>query len=122
MEIYVVQPGDNIDQIAQNYGIDVEQLIYDNQIIPPYRLAVGQALFINTGETEILREAAFNGYAYTFISPYVLEQTLPSLSALSIFSYGFTKDGNLVYPSLDDEWMIERAVAQECSRYLHLHR
>lgn len=112
MEIYVVQPGDNVDKIANDYGISVEQLIYDNQIIQPYRLAVGQALFINTGEAEILREAVFNGYAYTFISPYVLDQTLPSLSALSIFSYGFTGEGDLVYPSLDDEWMIERALAQ----------
>lgn len=120
MEIYVVQPGDNVDQIALNYGMPVQQLIYDNQLIYPYRLAIGQALFIKTGERNVLRTATFNGYAYPFISPYVLEQTLPSLSALSIFSYGFTTGGDLVYPLLDDEWMIGRAVANDVQPILTL--
>lgn len=120
MEIYVVQPGDDVDRIAGFYGVPVEQLIYDNQMIPPYKLAIGQALFINAGNSQILREAFFNGYAYPFISPYVLDQTLPALSALSIFSYGFTKEGNLVYPVLDDEWMIAKAVAQGVQSILTL--
>lgn len=120
MDIYVVQPGDNIDLIAGYYGFPVEQIIYDNQLVYPYRLAVGQALLINNGVEGERREAFFNGYAYPFISPYVLEQTLPYLSGLCIFSYGFTKEGNLVYPQLDDEWMIDMALKYGVSPILTL--
>lgn len=120
MEIYVVRPGDNIDLIAGYFGFSAEQIIYDNQLIYPYRLAVGQSLLINTGMETERRDAFFSGYAYPFISPYVLDQTLPYLSGLSIFSYGFTTEGNLVYPQLDDEWMIERALLQNVKPILTL--
>jgi len=43
MEIYVVKAGDNVDAIAASYGISVEQLTYNNQLIYPYELAIGQA-------------------------------------------------------------------------------
>lgn len=46
MEIYVVQKGDNINSIAEKYGITVERLIQDNGIVFPYNLIVGSALVI----------------------------------------------------------------------------
>ena len=48
MEIYVVKSGDNVDSIAGAYGVSVESIIYDNQLVYPYPLAVGQALLIDT--------------------------------------------------------------------------
>lgn len=127
MQIYVVQKGDNVDRIAAAFGIPVERLIYDNQIDPPYRLAVGQALLIRsdeeaTGEvTETvgsIGSSGFrppletNGYAYPFIQEEVLEETLPFLTDLSVFSYGYTVDGTLVPPATDPVWMIEAASAK----------
>lgn len=47
MDIYVVRAGDTIDSIAQKLETDPEQLIYDNQLVYPYELAVGQALFVS---------------------------------------------------------------------------
>ena len=44
MEIYVVKSGDSVDSIAQASGENVEQIIYDNQLLYPYELAIGQAL------------------------------------------------------------------------------
>lgn len=112
MDIYIVQPQDTIDRIADAYGIPVSTIISDNQLIPPYALAVGQALFLDT-ETELPpaadRPFISFGYAYTNISPWVLEQTLPFLNDLYIFSYGFTAQGDLVLPPLDDLWMINTA-------------
>ena len=52
MEIYVVAPGDTVNAIANLYGVAAGTVIYDNQLIPPYQLAVGQALLINTGARE----------------------------------------------------------------------
>lgn len=110
MQIYVVQPGDNIDLIGYFFKIPVETIIYDNQLTYPYRLAVGQALLIRTNsEAEPVRSVSVNGYAYPFIDSAVLEETLLYLSFLSVFSYGFTTEGSLLAPNLDDSWMIERA-------------
>ena len=112
MEIYVVRPGDSVDSIAQTLDANVEQIIYDNQLTYPYELAVGQALLVSGYVKEPDRTAAVSGYAYPFISPWVLEQTLPYLTELRVFSYGFTMEGELLPPSYgeDDEWMIAQAV------------
>lgn len=108
-EIYVVQPGDTIDAIAKRFSVDVNQIIIDNQLVFPYALAVGQALFIDIGIRMPIRSLRVSGYAYPFISPWVLEQTLPYLSELPIFSYGFTSEGGLIPPRLSEEWMISLA-------------
>lgn len=110
MEIYVVKPGDTVDMIAAGLGANPEQIIYDNQLIYPYELAVGQALFIGDNTRNPSKGIGVSGYAYPFISPWVLEQTLPYLSELPIFSYGFTAEGELLPPTYgDDSWMIAMA-------------
>lgn len=108
--IYVVKPGDIVDQIALNNNIAVESIIYDNQIPFPYRLAVGQSLFLAVNGQETAKRGLFvNGYAYPFISEWVLNQTLPYLTDLSVFSYGFTREGQLIPPLWEDQWMITAA-------------
>lgn len=106
-----------MDSIAASYGVSVEALIYANQIPYPYGLAIGQAILIpggaEEGEGGALQEnrqtVVTNGYAYPFISNWVLEQTLPYLTELSVFSYGFTVEGYLVPPLWDDEPLIWKA-------------
>lgn len=122
MEIYIVKVGDTVDAIAAAYGIDVSSIIYDNQLVYPYQLAVGQALLIQVGQIdrEGMQAIRSNGYAYPFISSWVLENTLPFLTELSIFSYGFTPEGELVPPLLDDVWMIETANRYETLSILTL--
>ena len=125
MAIYVVQSGDSIDTIANRFFVDVSEIIYDNQLIYPYELALGQALFIGENsaqgeqnqsteqqageDSNERRSLRVNGYAYPFISEWVLEQTLPYLTELSIFSYGFSNEGYLVSPAIPENWMIELA-------------
>ena len=112
MEIYVVKKGDNVDDIADLFGVSVESVIYDNQLVYPYNLAVGQALLIDNGGVRANRRNAYiRGFAYPFISKYVLDETLPSLSELAVFSYGFTEEGDLLAPQLDDTFMIEKALS-----------
>lgn len=112
MLIYIVKSGDNIDSIASRFGVPADRVIYVNQLEYPYRLVVGQALLI-TFETIISgRNVISNGFAYPFISPWVLGQTLPFLDELSVFSYGFTTEGELVLPALPTEWMINDALSE----------
>lgn len=98
MQIYVVKEGDNVDRIAASLGIPVDALIYDNQIEYPYRLAVGQALFIGDYSGKYTGDGSYqmrenrertsriplyvSGYAYPYIQDEVLEATLPGLTAI----------------------------------------
>lgn len=113
MEIYVVKSGDTVDSIAESYGVAVSSVIYNNQLSYPYPLAVGQALLIPAGEPSAPSYPAWvNGYAYPFIQQDVLSETLPYLSSLSVFSYGFTTDGELIAPRQDDSFMINAALME----------
>ncbi len=111
MTIYIVQPQDTVDSIAAAFGVTAESVIYINQIPYPYRLAVGQALLLQSGAPLVpeRRSAYIGGYAYPFISRFVLNETLPYLSYLYVFSYGFTTEGELIPPALDDAFMLEAA-------------
>ena len=109
MSIYVVSPGDTVDMIANQNALDVNQIILDNQLVYPYELAVGQALYLQEGRRDATRSIAVNGYAYPFISQWVLEQTLPFLSELPIFSYGFTYSGELIAPYVNEDRLIQAA-------------
>lgn len=111
MEIYVVKSGDTVDSIAESRGIPVSSVIYNNQLVYPYPLAVGQALLLSSGESSVPWYPAWvNGYAYPFIQQDVLSETLPFLSSLSVFSYGFTAEGDMIPPTLDDSFMISAAL------------
>ena len=110
MEIHVVKQGDTVDTIAAFYGVSPASVIYDNQLAYPYALAVGQALLISTSPVSEPTFSAYSGgYAYPFIEEMVLQETLPFLSYLFIFSYGFPTEGELVPPTLDDQFMIQWA-------------
>lgn len=111
MDIYVVKYGDSIERIANELGVDAETLIYDNQLVYPYELAVGQALLVNRYTRNASGSISTGGYAYPFINSWVLEQTLPFLSELYVFSYGFTAQGELLPPAYgEDDWMIAEAL------------
>ncbi|MDO4292743.1 MAG: glycosyl hydrolase family 18 protein [Eubacteriales bacterium] len=121
MEIYTVRPGDNVDRIAARFGVPVEALLYDNQLSRPYPLAVGQALLIPSGTPDPLRpKIVAGGYAYPYIRREVLEETLPWLSDLYVFSYRFSEQGDLLPPEADDRFMTELALQQNVRPILTL--
>ncbi|MGN0330482.1 MAG: glycosyl hydrolase family 18 protein [Kineothrix sp.] len=121
MTIYTVQPGDSVDSIASSYGISTDSIIYNNQLSYPYRLAVGQALLLSAGDSpEERRIISTGGYAYPFIRRFTLTETLPYLNDLFVFSYGFSAEGELLPPQVDDTWMISLAKEQNTAPILTL--
>lgn len=121
MSIYIVAPGDTVDSIAASENVSVSSLIYDNQLVYPYALAVGQSLFISNAPVPSGKPSTqVGGYAYTYISPWVLSETLPFLTELFVFSYGFTPQGDLIYPPFDDSRMITEAWANNTRPILTL--
>lgn len=119
MQIYVVRAGDTIDEIALRQDVPVEAVIYNNQLEYPYALVVGQALLLpgtaDAGQQDNAEEipkrlVEVNGYAYPFIRSEILEQTLPYLTEVSVFSYGFTEEGELIEPEISDALLLETAI------------
>lgn len=112
MEIYVVKQGDTIDTIANEFQVQASEIAFINQISYPYPLVIGQALLIPVQDDlqQNKRSVTVNGYAYPYINSKVLQTTLPYLTVLSVFSYGFTTEGELIPPRLDDTEMINAAL------------
>ena len=121
MTIHIVASGDTVNSIAAAYQIPADTIIYNNQLIYPYILVVGQALLLSTpSELQPYRFVVTNGYAYPFINDWVLTQTLPYLSRLSVFSYGFSTEGEIIPPTLDDSFMIQAALEYSSAPFLTL--
>lgn len=104
-KIHVVKENETLYTIARDYQVDVLTLVRNN----PFVL---QQPTLNTGDTIIIqyegtksRAVTTNGYVYPFVRFEVLEQTLPYLTTLCIFSYGFTVGGDLI--PIEDEEIIE---------------
>lgn len=105
--VHTVLQGETLYSIAREYGVTVSELYRNNpSLMGRNRVSVGQTLVIRY-EGEGKRKIAVNGYAYPFILENTLLQTLPYLSYLTPFSYGFTSEGDLVIPS--DDGLIEGA-------------
>lgn len=116
--VHVVAAGETLTSIAARYGTTVRQLWRNNWALGGGEaLAAGQLLVVSYFD-EKLGEGVFNGYAYPFISPELLAEQLPYLSAMAPFTYGITAEGGLL--PLDDEAMLEAARARGTRPVMHL--
>lgn len=95
-EVYTVKEGDTLASIAEEYGITQNQLLRNNPILKgKSEIYPGQTLIIEYN-TSKKRSIAVNGYIYPFVDREVLVRTLPYLTYLTLFTYGFTPSGELV--------------------------
>ncbi|MCI9461746.1 MAG: LysM peptidoglycan-binding domain-containing protein [Oscillibacter sp.] len=116
--VHVAAAGETLTSIAAQYGTTVRQLWRNNWALGGQEaLAAGQLLVVSYfGEK--LGEGVFNGYAYPFITPELLAEQLPYLSAMAPFTYGITAEGGLL--PLDDEAMLEAARERGTKPVMHL--
>ena len=115
---HTVRPGDTLYSIAASHGITVRQLLRNNPILGGDSLIIpGQILTISFRQKQA-GTLSVNGYAEPSVDPSLLRRTLPYLSALAPFTYGFTSQG--VLTPLDDAAMIESALQAEVQPVLHL--
>lgn len=95
---YQVVPGDSIFIIAERFGVSPNVLLQNNpQLAITDTIYPGQTIIISFKEPP-QEEYLVNGYAYPYIDETLLNQTVPYLSFLSVFSYGFHADGELIPP------------------------
>lgn len=111
--VHLIQPGDTLSILAEEYNTSVRQLLRNNPFLIPQRyLRAGEYIVIRY-QDEPQRTARVNGYAYPYINTTTLEAALPYLTELSIFSYGFTNEGELVPPERSEDPLLEMASRYE---------
>jgi len=108
--IHTVAEGDTLFKIAETYGVTPTQILQNNPKIAETEVLIpGETLVISYKPDEKkLGSIVINGYAYPFIDRIVLRKTLPFLTYLSIFAYGFTVEGALI--PIDDDELIQIAL------------
>ena len=100
VQTYTVRRGDTLGDIAARSGTTVLSLWQNNpQLGGTDRIWPGQTLVLSYGEK--LGRFAVNGYAYPNIDVRVLRRTLPYLTYLSVFSYGFDSMGRILPQNAD---------------------
>ncbi len=116
--VHTVRSGESLTSIAQEYGVSLRQLYQNNLGLK------GQPL-IWPGETLVISyrqepgpEIGVNAYAYPYIDRTLLSTTLPFLTFLTPFTYGFTPLGELV--PLDDAKLIATARTHGVAPLMHL--
>lgn len=91
MEIYIVQAGDTVYSIAQQYGVSPSRIIYDNGLLSPEGIVPGQALLILIPEiihTVRQGESIFSVSAEYGISTLELLRNNPYLTNNSFLAEG----------------------------------
>jgi len=117
-ETYSVRPGDTLSSIAAAHNLTVRQLWQNNPFLHGESTVFpGQELVLSY-QNQKKNTLSVNGYAYPFIDPTLLTQTLPYLTNLTPFTYGFSPQGNLV--ALDDRQLLEQARQSGVAPLLHL--
>ncbi len=116
--VYTVRQGDTLSAIARNFGTTTGELRRNNpELILNPTIYPGQQLTISFTEDK-RRTLLASGYAYPNINRTTLRTTLPYLSRLTVFGYGFTAEGNLI--SVNDLPLIEAALAENAAPYMLL--
>ena len=116
-QVYTVQQGDTLEGIAENYGVSVNQLLRNNPILKGRdEIFAGQTIIIDY-TTEKQGEIAVNGYIYPFVERDTLIRTLPYLTYITLFTYGFTPDGQLVDRGITDFGLDEDEIISLAREY-----
>jgi spore germination protein len=117
MVIHVVQRGETVYSIAEEYGVSADRLILENEISAPYRLAVGEALVVQfPKETYVVLEgdtladiAGKNGITVLQLlrnNPYLSDREYIYPGEMLVISYEGDKIGDIAtngfaYPFID---------------------
>ncbi len=106
-QVHTVQQGDTLISIAEQYDTTVLTLQQNNpHLVTQPGLRPGEQITLSY-RTVPGREVVINSYAYPHVNTDVLLRTLPFLTMLTIFGYGFSETGDLL--EIDDQALISMA-------------
>lgn len=117
--VHTVRAGETLSSVAREYGLTPRRLYQNNPILGGRpEIYPGQTLVISYAGEEKRGTLSVNGYAYPFIDKDLLQRTLPYLTYLTPFTYGFTPTGELV--DLDDQVLLAMARQGGVAPLMHL--
>ncbi len=115
---HTVRAGDTLSSIARMHNTTVRALYRNNPVLRGEEtLTPGQVLTVSFRQEKEGTLSVY-GYAYPYIDRGLLQRTLPYLSGLAPFTYGFTAQGALI--GLDDQFMLDAARRMGVLPLLHL--
>lgn len=116
--VHTVRPGETLTGIARQYGLEVRTLYQNNPVLRGSpNIWPGETLVLSYHQ-QTGPMISVNAYAYANIDPTLLRSTLPFLTYLTPFTYGFTPSGELV--ELQDGWLIAQAWDMGTAPLMHL--
>lgn len=114
MQIYVVQQGDTLWELAQRYGVPMNEIVVANGLETPDQLVVGQALVIPTPSQGTTSKPVIDVNAYTInvgeTGAREIQEVGKYLTYWMPFVYSIQEDGSLT--TLDDAAMLQSAAAE----------
>ncbi|MGN1318334.1 MAG: LysM peptidoglycan-binding domain-containing protein [Lachnospirales bacterium] len=114
---YTVKNGDTLYKIATEFNVSVNEILRNNPSIIGRDIYEGEIIVISYSDNPT-KYIATNGYAYPSIDETTILRALPYLTFLTIFTYGFTNNGDLVY--VDDDRLINLANEYGAIPTMHL--
>lgn len=117
--VHTVVPGDTIYAVARRYGTTANELFRNNFALGGRALLrPGEELIVSFADDARYGAIGANAYAYPYIDPALLDETLPYLSYLTPFTYGIGADGGLL--PLADEALLAAAARYQTAALMHL--
>lgn len=114
MQIHVVEQGNSIWGISNQYGVTMDQIIEANQLENPNALVIGQALVIPTVSESTVPKPVIDVNAYTINAGETgareIQEVGQYLTYWMPFVYSVKEDGTL--STLDDTEMLKSAFAE----------
>ncbi len=115
---HTVTAGETLYGIASRYGLTVRTLWRNNLFLNGgSEIFPGDILYLGT-EADRIGAYMVGGYVYPFVNGTLYRQTLPLLSGIMPFTYGFRPDGTLI--PLDDGELLQEAFSYSVSPVMHL--
>lgn len=117
--IYTVQQGDTLDSISRQFNVDKTVLWQNNPILNGQdNIYPGQTIVISFQSEGPKSNAVITGYSYSFVSQSILDFTMPYLSYVIPFTYGFDQSANII--SADDSRILATAAKFGTNSLLHI--
>ncbi|MCH5184221.1 MAG: LysM peptidoglycan-binding domain-containing protein [Oscillospiraceae bacterium] len=115
---HTVTEGETLYGIASRYGLTLRTLWRNNLFLNGSEdVQTGDILYLDT-QTDRIGAYMTGGYVYPFVDRTLLNQTLPLISGIMPFTYGFRPDGTVL--PLDDGEILNAAFRYSTSPVMHL--